>query len=54
MLEQVRVVMDFSLQFEATQTHYEYEIGVTANEGEFNSTNNISISQDRSGSIRSS
>jgi len=42
----------FSLQFEATQTHYEYEIGVTANEGEFNSTTNISITQDRSGSIR--
>ena len=42
----------FQLQFEATQTHYEYEIGVTANEGEFNSTNNISISQNRSGSIR--
>ena len=42
----------FSLQFESTQTHYEYEIGVTANEGEFNSTNNISISQNRSGSIR--
>ena len=42
----------FSLQFESTQTHYEYEVGVTANEGEFNSTNNISISQNRSGSIR--
>ena len=42
----------FSLQFESTQTHYEYEIGVTANEGEFNSTNNISITQNRSGSIR--
>jgi hypothetical protein len=42
----------FSLQFQATQTHYEYEIGVTANEGEFNSTTNISITQDRSGSMR--
>ena len=42
----------FQLQFEATQTHYEYEIGVTANEGEFNSTNNISITQNRSGSMR--
>ena len=41
----------FSLQFQATQTHYEYEVGVTANEGEFNSTTNISITQDRSGSI---
>jgi len=42
----------FQLTFEGTHTHYEYEIGVTANEGEFNSTTNISITQDRSGSMQ--
>ena len=41
----------FQLTFEATQTNYEYEIGVIANQGEYNSTTNISITKDRSGSM---
>jgi hypothetical protein len=41
----------YSLEFQATQRHYEYEYVCTANQYEFNNTMNISATAGRSGSI---
>lgn len=41
----------YNLEFKSTQTHYEYEYLVTANQSEYNATTNISTTLDRSGSI---
>ena len=41
----------YSLEFKATQKHWEHEYLCTANQFEFNSTMNISATKDRSGSI---
>jgi len=41
----------YTLKYQAQQTHYEYEYRVTAKPYEFNTTTNISVTQDRSGSL---
>ena len=41
----------YNLEFKATQTHYEHEYVVTANQYEYNATTNVSATLDRSGSI---
>jgi len=41
----------FELKYQSTQTNYEYEYRVTAKPHEFNTTTNISVTPDRSGSI---
>jgi hypothetical protein len=41
----------FTLKYQSEQTHYEYEYRLTAKPFEFNTTTNISITPDRSGSI---
>src|SRR5210317_2272413 len=41
----------FELKYQSTQTNYEYEYRVTAKPHEFNTSTNISITPDRSGSI---
>lgn len=41
----------YTLKYQSTQTHYEYEYRVTVQPNEFNGTTNISITPDRSGSI---
>ena len=41
----------YTLKYQAQQTHYEYEYRVTARPFEFNTTTNISVTQDRSGSL---
>lgn len=41
----------YTLKYQAQQTHYEYEYRVTAKPYEFNTTTNISITPDRSGSL---
>jgi|TARA_R110000824_G_scaffold1362_1_gene6896 hypothetical protein len=41
----------YTLEFKATQTHYEHEYVVVANQYEYNATTNISATLDRSGSI---
>lgn len=44
-------ITGFSLKYQATQTHYEYEYLVVVKPGEFNTTTNISVTPGRSGSI---
>tara|TARA_B100000214_G_scaffold368386_1_gene339857 strand:- start:136 stop:1125 length:990 start_codon:yes stop_codon:yes gene_type:complete len=41
----------FTLKYQATQTHYEYEYRIRVKPHEFNTTTNISVTPDRSGSI---
>ena len=41
----------YTLKYQAQQTHYEYEYRVTAKPYEFNTTTNISVTPDRSGSL---
>lgn len=42
----------YQLTFQATHTNYEYEIVANVNEGEYNSSTNISVTKDRSGSMQ--
>ena len=44
-------VTAFELKYQSTQTSYEYEYRLTAKPYEFNTTTNISVTPDRSGSI---
>ena len=41
----------FTLKYQASQTHYEYEYRIRVKPFEFNTTTNISVTPDRSGSI---
>jgi len=41
----------YTLKYQAQQTHYEYEYRLTARPYEFNTTTNISVTPDRSGSL---
>ena len=41
----------YTLKYQSTQTHYEYEYRVSAKPFEFNTSTNISLTPDRSGSI---
>ena len=41
----------YTLKYQATQTHYEYEYRIRVNPFEYNTTTNISTTPDRSGSI---
>jgi hypothetical protein len=42
---------EFTLKYKSTQTIYEHEYRVTAKPNEFNTSTNISLTADRSGSI---
>ena len=44
-------VVSYTLKYQASQTHYEYEYRVTAKPFEFNTTTNISITPNRAGTL---
>ena len=46
-----RDVTGFTLKYQSTQTHYEYEYRVTAKPFEFNTSTNISLTPDRAGTL---